>query len=752
MRFHLLTVVWGAEFTDRFARITLRSLLAPGNLPDLAAAYPVVYDIHTTGADAERLRAHPIFRQTSQFVEFRLHSFPIAQINPKNPSSHWILWHRGAAQLRDGNDVLVTVAADHLFSRGTLLRWADLFQRGKVAVFGSGVQVVAETIEEEVERTFPPAQPIDLPVEALHDLMFRHLHPVKISMLRGSPRWIAHPEEHLRPLPGYGIAQNVLTSHAVAFRPRAVRMNDNFCPVEKLDRVAFEPCRYLSLEPALKNASLYLRPWQMDGHTLSHFGEWADHFFFAANLLESRTTHVYPIAGPIPPTESRGAELSARFFVGQMHASRQIFRLWRCLRDRGRYSAARWLAAAQMHARLRRRLALRVPATVFVPAEPVLARITASERMGLLAQGGHRLIAAMRAHVAEGHHRLARGDWLAPSAAGAIRAADGSRYVTAARGAARVVAGPIRLDGIEIYTIDRALTPLALRPSTAADASGLVVRSLRERASRAKARAKAALLRQLQRNHRLYRLALEARIALDRRLRGSDATPRAGSVREIEPALAAYRRGLAWRALDAMHQLYAFYQTAVLARTAVTVAPATRLGPAAASSRACQALADAVRQSPRFAEAWLELGFARLAAAEPEAASVAFTRASTLPPMLERTRSDPDPRTVAAIERARLLVLESRPADALAVLDAAPLVPPVPWAFHDLRARLLLQAGRSDEALDAFERCMRRDHIHPSFAELLPRNLAMLEATVALEPRAYNARERKISNINGLCQ
>ena len=41
MRFHLLTVVWGAEFTDRFARFTLRSLLAPGNLPDLAAAHTV---------------------------------------------------------------------------------------------------------------------------------------------------------------------------------------------------------------------------------------------------------------------------------------------------------------------------------------------------------------------------------------------------------------------------------------------------------------------------------------------------------------------------------------------------------------------------------------------------------------------------------------------------------------------------------------------------------------------------------------
>ena len=376
---------------------------------------------------------------------------------------------------------------------GTLLHWADLFLGGKVAMFGSGVQVVAETLEEEIDRAFPPTQPVDLSVEALHDLMFRHLHPVKISMLRGSPRWIAHPEEHLRALQGYGISQNVLTSHAVAFRPRAVRMNKNFCPVEKLDRVAFEPCRYLSLEPALKNLSLYLHPWQMNDRTLSHFGEWAEHFFFAANRLESRTTHAYCISGPIPPTARRRAELSAHFFVGQMHASQQIFRLWRCLHDRGRYSAARWLAAAHMHARLRRRLSVRVPATVFVPAEGVLARLTASEKMDLLAQGGRRLAAAVRAHIAEGHHRLARGDWLAPSAAGTIRAGDGSRYVAAVRGAARIVAGPIHLDGIEIYIIDRPLTPLALNPSTVADATVALARSLRHRASRAKVRTKAAI-------------------------------------------------------------------------------------------------------------------------------------------------------------------------------------------------------------------------------------------------------------------
>jgi tetratricopeptide (TPR) repeat protein len=191
----------------------------------------------------------------------------------------------------------------------------------------------------------------------------------------------------------------------------------------------------------------------------------------------------------------------------------------------------------------------------------------------------------------------------------------------------------------------------------------------------------------------------------------------------------------------------------VLAGADVTVVPAARLAQAAvARDCADQLLADATQQLPHFAEAWLELGFARLAAGEPDVASEAFARASTLAPLLERTRSDPDPRMVAAIERARLLAHENRAAEALAVLEAAPSASPVPWTFHDLRAALLLAAGRTEEALESFERSMRQDHIHPAFAALLPRNLAMLEAILATEREGHPVREKKVPDLNSLCQ
>jgi hypothetical protein len=608
-----------------------------------------------------------------------------------------------------------------------MARWAGLFLEGRLAVFGPGVQVVLETLQEEIERSFPVPGPIDVGVDELHALMFRHLHPMKITMLRGSPRCILHPEELLRAIDGHGFVQNVLGSHAVAFRPRAIRVNRHFCPVEQLDRVAFEPCRYLSLEPALKALTLYLHPWRFDDPALSQFGEWADMYLFDVNLRESRTAHVYALNRSMPSPERRRAELASRFFVAQMHATRGVFKLWRALRETGRSRAALWLAAAHMHARLRRRLAPRLPATIFVPEESALGRLEAGERVRLLASGGRALIAVLRAHVADGRHTIARGDWLVPSDGGAIRMMDGSCYSVARRGQVRVTAGPIRVDDIDVYAVSRPLVPLALGFPRLTDAR--LVRWLVDGSARWPRWVNSSARRRLRQFPRLHSAVVGLRDSWYRRFRrgARDADVVDGSSR----ALAAYSRALACRTADALRQLYGFYRDTVLAGTGAPVAPEARFTRQdAPGERASELLSSAVRSAPRFAEAWLELGFAHLDAGRPEAASEAFERASTLPPVLPARPHDPDPRLVAALERARLLMSRNRLPEALAALEAVPLVRSVPRGFHEARARLLLHAGRIDQALEAFGGCMTGYAVHPSFGGLLPRDAGALDATL----------------------
>jgi tetratricopeptide (TPR) repeat protein len=745
MRFHLLSVFWGEEFTDRFARVALRSLLAPGNLPAVASTHRLVHHIHTTAADADRLSANPIFKEAQRYAEYRMHTVSLTETERRNPGSHWILWHRGAAQLDGPDDVLITVAPDHLFSRDTMARWAALFLGGRLAVFCPGVQVVLETLQEEIERSFPAPSPIDVGIDDLHAMMFRHLHPMKVTMLRGSPRCILHPEEHLRPIDGYGFVQNVLGSHAVAFRPRAIRVNRHFCPVEHLDRVAFEPCQYLSLEPALKALSLYLHPWRLDDAALNQFGEWADVYLFDVNLRESRTAHVYALGRSIPLPERRRAELASRSFVAQMHAARGVFKLWRALREAGRSRAALWLAAAHTHARLRRRLAPRLPATIFVPEESVLGRLEAGERARLLASEGRALIALLRAHVAEGRHTLVRGNRLIRADGGAIRMMDGACYSVARDGEVRVTAGPIHVEDMDVYVISRPLVPLPLDFPRVTDVP--LVRWVLDGSAQWLRRSNSGARQLLREFPRLHASVVGLRDAWYSRF-GRGAPAAADVMDGSSPALAAYSRALACRTADALRQLYGFYRDTVLAGTGVGVSPEARfIGPDAPGESASELLWSAVQSAPRFSEAWLELGFARLDAGHPETAIEAFERASTLPPVLPARPHDPDPRLVAALERARLLISRNQLPDALAALEAVPLVRPVPRTFHAVRARLLLHAGRIDQALQEFSHCMTGYAAFPSFGDLLPRDADALDATLKdAAPAQHRSPEKRASS------
>lgn len=716
MRFRLLTVIWGEAFVDRFLKIALRSLLSAGNLPALAARGRAIYALYTTADDAARIRQHPLFIQAAEVVDFRICTFSLSEIDPANPYSHWTIWERAFAAVQGVDEWVITVAGDHLFSNGTLTRWAELFESGHLAIFSPGIQVALETIREELEARFGRESTIDLTLDQTRELMFRHLHPVNISMFRDSPRWMTHPEYHLRPLPGVGFTQNILTSHAVAFHATKMRMSANFCPLEKLDRVAFEPCRFLSVEPLLKNLPLYFRPWRMDEDALTHFGAWACEHITPANVRESGIAHVYALSSAVQPAGACRAILGGRFYVGQMLTSRAIFRLWQLLRDNGLNHAGMWLAVAHMHARLRRRLPVPPDATVFVPRESYLARVDGREVAHLLADGGKGLIGVCRSHTVPRPVDLTPGDCLAEDAAGPIRTLAGRGYKKDAAGITRVLRGPLLVDGLTVYVIDNPLTVLRAEPMTARAAANIVLGSVRHSARRMVARGGKAAMAVLRHNRRAYAIArqcyekLHSRPSLRSQHR-SDA--------EIgDRARAAFRQALAERAVLAFRDLYSLYEQQVLQGSGITSAVGSRLAECGSVANGMELLRTATRAAPRLAEAWLELGCGCAAAGDEDGAIDAFKQAGSLAPAAVRYRGEADPRVLAALALAEIMINQGQLADALGTLDAVMALPPTPWRCHLLRARLLLRLGRPREAMLAFEASLVRDQITPRIADL----------------------------------
>jgi tetratricopeptide (TPR) repeat protein len=719
MRLRVVTVLWGAEFAHRFLQLGLRSLLAPGNLPEIARAHQVSYELHAPADDIRTMQADPAFAELARIAVVRSHVLRPRDIDTGNPMSHWLVWQSAVAAARRDDSYVILVAPDHIFCRGALARWVSLFEQGFLAVFSPGFQVVAETAADELAGRFPAPAPIDLSPADMHDVMFRHLHPIKIGMVSGSPRLNPHPEWHLRALPQGGFVQKVLASHAVAFHPGRIALTDNFCPTEQFDRVAFEPSWFLGAEPLLKYVGLQLRPARMDAAAVSHYGVWADTFIEAVNLRESDLTHTYARNAPSAP-ERRRQELAARFHAGQMHAGRAVIRIWRHLQEAGLYRAAQWLAAAHIHGRLRRRLLSRGPVTLFVPTDDVLDRIEGDEALRLLRGAETALRDVLRAHVAPGHQALAVGDGLAVG--GAIAMLDGRSFARGSEATVRIVGGPWQADGVTLYAIDAPLVPVRLRTADRPGRAAAARRRLRHAGRRAVRSARDLVLALGRREPRVLRLL----IWLRSRTRPEDGAGAARDAGAAPEGLVHYRRAMALRALVALRELFGFQAKDVLA-AAGALPPLDRLPRVAgtASAAIASALADAVRCSPELGAAWLELGHLRMEAGDEDGAIEAFDRA--------RAATDPSARMLASVEAAMILQRHGRHDETLAVLAAAGVPSMAPWRFHWLRARALTALGHADAALAAFERCLRWQPVETLAPAHLPRDLQALD-DVAAEP------------------
>jgi tetratricopeptide (TPR) repeat protein len=193
-------------------------------------------------------------------------------------------------------------------------------------------------------------------------------------------------------------------------------------------------------------------------------------------------------------------------------------------------------------------------------------------------------------------------------------------------------------------------------------------------------------------------------------------------------ALILYRRAMSARGLDAIKDIYAFYSSNVLGGSSIAAAPAARLAkiPDASFEEVSGWLEEAVRRSPDFAEAWLELGFLRKEAGKGGVAIDAFDRAQNAMPAFDQNLGQPHLRAIAGTERAQLLAQRGQSEAALAQLDAMLGQRWLPWTFYLCRARLLLARGRAREALAAFEQCLTWTNIEPRFP-VLPGRIEELE-------------------------
>lgn len=725
MRFRLISVIWGEKFVNSFLRLTLRSLMAPGNLSDINSKYKVEYTVHTTLADAERIQKNIVYLQLSKLVKFDFQIFQLSEIHSENPNSHWNLWKREINKVCDADECVITIAPDHLFSRGTLSRWFVFFEQGFYAVFTPGIQVVQETILSELEIRFQSGTAIDVDEYYFKKLMFEHLHPVTITMFRDSPSYMNHPEYHLLAIPGVGFIQKILTSHAVAFRPAEIKMDDNFRPTEKFDRIVFDACRFLSAEPLLKLLPSYYRQCRKHDFSLSHFGSWANTYMAPVNWLESELSHTYTFASNSTSKDLKSANLGAQAYVKQLRNIWATYRLWLFLRQEGLYQAARLLAAWQILYRLSQRIAIPEHSTVFILCNQALDRLPNNSLRNLLFNKGINLIAEFREYISLGRHQLTVGDHLEENLNGSIKTISGKSYKQGKIGA-RILRGPLMVDGLQIYVIDKPLGLIQIDPP---QIRALLLSHLRggiDIVMRTMNLAQKALIKLLRTKLLIFQLVISARHKLVESQKFFYNFNFIGNVKVSPSSKLLFEKAVNLSALKSILELYSFYQDHVLCGSNFIAAPALWVSEAIGLDNidSVTLLETAVLKDPSFSEAWLELGSAFLDSGKPKEALSALKAAQKLQSTLIY-----GPKVFRTQDIASLLLIELFLKMDLVFDDELSRLKPTSNRNMGLKAnllygKLLLHQGKEQAALLVIEKCIIQNHITKNFVMPLPNRLS----------------------------
>ena len=218
--YHLVTSVWGGEYTETFANVTLPCLLAQGNVPSLPAG-ACTYKIFAPEGDRDAIRNTAAFEALARHarVEFRPITRPDA--NPYVASSN--CYRTATEEAGAAGAVVVYLIPDMILADGALRTVDRHVREGKRAVLVGGMRAVKETLVPEVRRRFTNGAAISAPPRALVELAMAHLHPVMKHHMYDLQNEAFDPSFFCWEIPGEGYVVHCAHLHPVALDLRGER-------------------------------------------------------------------------------------------------------------------------------------------------------------------------------------------------------------------------------------------------------------------------------------------------------------------------------------------------------------------------------------------------------------------------------------------------------------------------------------------------------------------------------------------------
>lgn len=145
----ILLAVWGEVFIKDFFALSLPSLLAPGNLPAMAKAYPLTFMFLTRSQDIATFKSKPIFQTLEALCPIEFIDIEDL-IRPGNHSTTLTLAYDRAVK-HQGDEMLNTyfvfLTSDYIMADGSLSGLMRYMQKGYSGICAGNFQVVKKNIE-----------------------------------------------------------------------------------------------------------------------------------------------------------------------------------------------------------------------------------------------------------------------------------------------------------------------------------------------------------------------------------------------------------------------------------------------------------------------------------------------------------------------------------------------------------------------------------------------------------------------------
>lgn len=186
----VLLPVWGFDFIDQFLNVNLPTLLAPGNLPALAARLPTEFVFLTSERDCDALREHVAVHRLEDVCSVRFHL--IDDLITEGNHSTTVTLSYARVVRETGEAMLDTcfffLVSDYVMADGSLGHVLDRMIAGSSAAQTGNFQVVEEDATRWLERKLD-SHPLALSLSSreLMQWAMSNIHPATAANIVNFP-------------------------------------------------------------------------------------------------------------------------------------------------------------------------------------------------------------------------------------------------------------------------------------------------------------------------------------------------------------------------------------------------------------------------------------------------------------------------------------------------------------------------------------------------------------------------------------